>query len=378
MDAREALELRRRQILDRLTGDRLEIQPGYHTAREELLRPDRLEAETAYFWDRWAPVLGPSATILVVRMRQACRRAGAADDRESAVSLSYGEIGRFCGMSASTVKRLMQGDEVRRFIRKEAQMRESVMGMVDAPNRYVVMMTDPLTPDDEEKLRTRLADRLLTRELLRDAPASARREEMPTARVQNSPAKGVQKSPAPPVQNEPVGRGQNDHASPARNDPASEVRSAPPSSPKRTSILTSRKRAERESAPVPPPNTAMQNVRTHEDSNVNNVTNGLPYIDTPIIEDWALRMVELTGDEKSVNFYRKAARILLQRKAEGVLDHAVGLVKEAIREGKARRPAALLTSTLLTLAEEQGIFITDRSRNEAHQVRDLLKRSLGE
>jgi hypothetical protein len=121
----------------------------------------------------------------------------------------------------------------------------------------------------------------------------------------------------------------------------------------------------------------MQNVKEHEEQNVSNVTNGLPYIDTPLIEDWALRMVELTGDEKSVNFYRKAARILLQRKAEGILDHAVGLVKEAIREGKARRPAALLTSTLLTLAEEQGIFITDRSRGEAHQVRDLVKRSLG-
>jgi hypothetical protein len=119
----------------------------------------------------------------------------------------------------------------------------------------------------------------------------------------------------------------------------------------------------------------MQNVRTHELKNVNNVTNGFPYIDGGEIEEWAIRMVEITGDEKSMNFYRKAARILLQRKAAGVLDHAIGIVKEAIREGKARRPAALLTSTLLTLAEERGIYITDRSRKESDQVRSLIRKT---
>ncbi|MBW3624449.1 MAG: hypothetical protein KY468_13670 [Armatimonadetes bacterium] len=364
MDAREALELRRRQIVERLTGDQLQIQPGYPTAREEILRPDRLEAETAYFWDQWAPRLGPSATLLIVRMRQACRRAGSSHEPDASVSLSYGEIGRFCGMSASTIKRLLQQDDVRRFIRKEAQMRESAMGMVDAPNRYVVMMTDPLTPEDEDRLRDRLADRLLTRELLH-APAPS------------SPQKPVRNDLTPPVQIDPEPPVQNEHAGVVQNEPVPPGQIGPGHAAKRASLLNARNRRKPGISSPPAPKATMQNVKEHEERNVNNVTNGLPYIESPAIEDWALRLVELTGDDKSINFYRKAARILLQRKAEGILDHAVGRVKEAMREGKARRPAALLTSTLLTLAEEQGIFITDRSRQEADQVRDLIRKNLG-
>ena len=366
MDAREALELRRRQLLDGLSADRMEIQPGYHTAREEILRPDRQESETAYFWDKWAPRLGASAVLLIVRMRQACRRAGYSNERESAVTLSYEEIGRFCGMSASTVKRLFAQDEVRRFIRKEAQMRDSTLGRVDAPNRYVVMMTDPLVPEDEALLRDRMADRLLTQELLRTNSGTPRPAQKA---VQNGPVTPDQIAPPTPVQNEHVGR--------VQNDPVAQGQNGPGESARRPSLLTSRVRRKPEGSPPEPVKTAMQNVRTHEEQNVTNVTNGLPYIDSPLIEDWAMRMVDLTGDAKSINFYRKAARILLQRKAEGVLDRAVGLVKEAIREGKARRPAALLTSTLLTLAEEQGVFITDRSRQEVSQVRDMLRKNLG-
>ncbi len=441
MDAREALELRRRQILERLSPDLLEIQPGYPTAREELLRPDRMEAETAYFWDHWAPRLGASATMLVVRMRQACRRAARPDAspaarplaplatepasahpsgvarREAAVTLSYQEIGRFCGMSASTVKRLLKQEEVIRFITREAQMRESVIGMVDAPNRYIVMMTDPLTPEDEEILRDRLADRLLTQELLHAAPASHARptpathaSAMPAstaafpapsaslllpeqvARTVQENASNLDQYGLPTrVQNDPEPPVQNDYATGVQNEPLSQdqIGGAQGRAPRSISALA--KQPKPESTPHQSREAAMQNVKNHEERNVNNVPNapqqtktptqapgGLPFIDSDRLEEWAQRLMEVTGDEKSLNFYRKAVRILLQRNAEGVMDHAMGVVKEAIREGTVRNPGALLTSTLLKLAEERGIYITERSQREATQARDMIRRRLGE
>jgi hypothetical protein len=370
MDAREALELRRQQIMERLSPESIQIQPGYFTVREEILRPDRVETETAYFWNHWVPRLGPSAAVLVARMRQACRRAGSAMEKDAAVTLSYGEIARFCGLSVSTVKRLLQQEEVLRFIRKEAQMRESVIGKVDAPNRYIVMMTDPLLPEDEEQLRRKLADRLLTQELLQ-SPASPRSHSIPESLsrpAQNEPLTRVQSGPVTPVQNELVAEVQNNPVAEARNDPAP-LRKKP-------SIMKGRRDREPVTASVEALLPTMQNVRTSNKENVNNVSNGFPYIDTERIEEWALRLVEVAGDDKSLRFYRKAVRILLQRKAEGVLDHAIGRVKEAIREGKARKPGALLTSSLLTLAEERGIYITERGQKEAAEVRQLVRQNL--
>lgn len=166
----------------------LTLAPEYRRLRDAILRPHLRLTESRYFWERWKPLLGADATVLIMEVRDRCNRAlatstglagtglpngsfadsdrlaGGGHDGSPAGSLppatgegctvSANELAAACGFSRVTLWRLLQREEVRRFIRVEhnyvydrrlGKKRRTV-------STYHVLMEDPLVPEDEPRL----------------------------------------------------------------------------------------------------------------------------------------------------------------------------------------------------------------------------------
>jgi hypothetical protein len=167
------------------------LTPEYRRLRDAFLRPHLRLTESRYFWERWKPRLGPDAAVLIMEVRDRCNRALAAagvagmgataqsagGDAPAGAGLpdpppghappaaldgctvSASELAAACGFSRVTLWRLLQREDVRRFIRVEhnyvydrrlGKKRRTV-------STYYVLMEDPLVEEDEARLQELLA-----------------------------------------------------------------------------------------------------------------------------------------------------------------------------------------------------------------------------
>jgi hypothetical protein len=161
----------------------LHLTPQYRRLRDAILRPHLRLTESRYFWERWKPRLGPDAAVLIMEVRDRCNRAlatgpGAAGDGgrspggteagtavegvaapADGCTVSAAELAAACGFSRVTLWRLLQREDVRRFVRVEhnyvydrrlGKKRRTV-------STYRVLMEDPLVDEDEPRLQQLLA-----------------------------------------------------------------------------------------------------------------------------------------------------------------------------------------------------------------------------
>ncbi|MBI3970327.1 MAG: hypothetical protein HY332_03465 [Chloroflexi bacterium] len=154
----------------------LRLAPQYRRLRDAILRPQLRLTESRYFWERWKPRLGPDATVLIMDVRDRCNRAiaaaaaphtleqpagyGAHTELASEIpadecTVSANELAAACGFSRVTLWRILQREDVRRFIRVEhnyvydrrlGKKRRTV-------STYHVLMEDPLIEEDELRLQ---------------------------------------------------------------------------------------------------------------------------------------------------------------------------------------------------------------------------------
>jgi hypothetical protein len=196
----------------------LHLSPRYRRLRDAILRPHLRLTESRYFWERWKPRLGADAAVLIMEVRDRCNRAlahptafpslpgvdrqtdsnmsdmlntsrgtggpegegegegmgmgmgmgagaGAGAGAEAGMAgaegctVSANELAAACGFSRVTLWRILQREDVRRFIvvehnyvydRRLGKKRRTV-------STYHVQMEDPLVEEDEARLRALLA-----------------------------------------------------------------------------------------------------------------------------------------------------------------------------------------------------------------------------
>ena len=148
------------------TQDNLSLQHQYGDRYNQIVRPDRVFAVSHYMRTRWAPLLGAARFWFVVALRQRCYW----NDRQDWFIADKKTLARESGLSLRTVNRIIAAadhppeeqtrdslaawffDKTRR-----RRYRQQVGRTVNAPNRYHVLLDDPLTPGDQVALDRYLA-----------------------------------------------------------------------------------------------------------------------------------------------------------------------------------------------------------------------------
>lgn len=146
----------------------LHFTPQYRRLRDTFLRPHLRITESRYFWEKWKPRLGPDAAVLIMEVRDRCNRALSASlpvpgqdvsDSLDGCTVSASELGAACGFSRVTLWRLLQREDVRRFVRVEHNyIYDQRLGKKRRTvSTYHVLMEDPLVDEDEARLHELLA-----------------------------------------------------------------------------------------------------------------------------------------------------------------------------------------------------------------------------
>lgn len=134
---------------------KLSLSPVYRHLRDSITRPHLRLTESRYFWERWKPRLGPDATILVMEVRDRCNRSLASVDGTDGsggdCTVGANELAAACGFSRVTLWRILQREEVKRFVWVEHNyVYDQAMGKKRRTiSTYHVLMEDPLVEEDE-------------------------------------------------------------------------------------------------------------------------------------------------------------------------------------------------------------------------------------
>ena len=137
----------------------LELWSEYGDLYNEIVRPERKYAITHYLRTQWGPLLGAARLWFVVALRQRCFW----NDKQDWCIVDLETLAREAGISLRTANRILSeadNDESRPkgyvswfFTRiRRRRYSEQVGKTVNAPNRYHVLLDDPLTPRDQARL----------------------------------------------------------------------------------------------------------------------------------------------------------------------------------------------------------------------------------
>src|SRR5207253_1600128 len=112
------------ELASRLTPDQLLVLPFYHDLKNELTNPDQVRVQTRYFWEKWAPKLGPTMTVLVITLRSYCYFNKLTKEKRDWCYPQQETLAQQIGVERKTVLReLRDNPYVSYFIRREAQYR---------------------------------------------------------------------------------------------------------------------------------------------------------------------------------------------------------------------------------------------------------------
>lgn len=118
---------------------------------------------TQYFRRKWVPLLGASLAWVIMALRQHCYWSRETGEKRDWCLISQDELAAEAGISVATLKRLLKHEHAPRFIidithryRYDPQKRKQVR----RKSMYRIRMDDPLTPEDEIKLKEKVAERL--------------------------------------------------------------------------------------------------------------------------------------------------------------------------------------------------------------------------
>ena len=130
-----------------LESHTLQLMGVYRSIYNRLVRPDVTLPVRDYFLTRWAPRLGGDLSLLIIQLRRLCL----AQDGQS-VELSAAKLASLVGISERTLRRHLTDERLTPFVQRQHQWRydPSVGHGVQAHNRYIVALDDPLTEEDEQ------------------------------------------------------------------------------------------------------------------------------------------------------------------------------------------------------------------------------------
>ncbi len=133
------------------TAAPLELTGQYGDLYNEIVRPDRKYTISHYLRTHWAPLLGAARVWLIVALRQRCFW----NHKQDWCVVDKQTLAREAGISVRSANRIIKEEGyVSWFFTKTRRRRYSQRAgrTVNAPNRYRVMLDDPLTPGDQRRL----------------------------------------------------------------------------------------------------------------------------------------------------------------------------------------------------------------------------------
>jgi hypothetical protein len=140
-------------------AEAIELQPFYHDVKNHIVRPKQVVVGTRYFWDKWAPRLGPTLTVLVVRLRMHCYYNQATQERRDWCFPTLQTLADGIGVSRWTVRRELKKPEANLFVRVQYRSRydSARRQTVRISSLYHVAMDDPLVEEDRGRAAVMLA-----------------------------------------------------------------------------------------------------------------------------------------------------------------------------------------------------------------------------
>jgi len=149
--------------------DAIELQPFYLDFRNEIVAPDKVTVVSHYFLDKWAPQLGPTLTLLIIRLRRYCYFNKLTKERRDWCYPKHETLAKEIGVSRWTILRELQRPIAQYFVKREKRYvyDPQTKKRVRTSDMYYIAMDEPLTPEDEEELRLMLPQK--TSEEYRDA-----------------------------------------------------------------------------------------------------------------------------------------------------------------------------------------------------------------
>jgi len=94
----------------------LTLQPGYHEPRNTVLRPEQVLIYTRYFFERWAPRLGPERTQLVLVLRDLAQQHNSNNEATppsrgaAALQLTSATLAARLGLTEKQVQALLRSE----------------------------------------------------------------------------------------------------------------------------------------------------------------------------------------------------------------------------------------------------------------------------
>ena len=134
------------------TPPNLMLWGTYGDRYNEIVQPERKYTISHYLRTQWAPLLGAARLWFIIALRQRCFWNNKQDwcivDKET--------LAQEAGISVRSANRMVkEHGYVSWFLDKTRRRRysERISRTVNAPNRYNVLLDDPLTPSDQGRLR---------------------------------------------------------------------------------------------------------------------------------------------------------------------------------------------------------------------------------
>ena len=164
---------------DRKGLDAIELQPIYLDCRNEIVAPEKVTVVSHYFLDKWAPQLGPTLTLLVIRLRRYCYFNKLTKERRNLCYPTQETLAKEVGVSVDTIQRELKKPLAGHFIKRGARYSYNPLKKkkIRTSDMYYVVMDEPLTPEDQEGMKTKREKRSPRHE------AEAKRQESPKPQI---------------------------------------------------------------------------------------------------------------------------------------------------------------------------------------------------
>ena len=332
----------------------MDITAVYIDERNAITQPERMVFVSHYFRSHWMARLGPTGTAIVIYLRGACYHNRKSGETRDTVQLSQKKIAQGCGCSVATLKRELEGNAaLRRFVQIAHEWeRNAATGQVrQLENVYQIAMDDPLTDEDEIRLKLLVEERIAREGAAKD---SARKR----IRLSTSPAAGsnavstassnavmqTRQGDTPVAQNEllrPVA--QNELTSPQNELPLKE------------SLL---KTTSSETLNVVPAGNKVSPLSRRQ-------------------AELAEGAIALTGDEKSRKRYQQLAGIVVEAGREDLWDTVFKITAARLKKASPPlgAPGAYFCGTLTTLLRDAGVYAPVGSPAERADVQAQIAAS---
>lgn len=129
------------------------LQRAYGDERASIIQPDKAMYVTKYFLEKWLPLLGHSALIVIMMTRKVCYWNPYTGEKRDILETEMGDLAQQACISVRTLKTVLKNELVKRyFIRYTVRRVMTPNGIRTAGIRLQVRMDDPLTPQDQENL----------------------------------------------------------------------------------------------------------------------------------------------------------------------------------------------------------------------------------